>query len=156
MELKLQKAYLSDCKKIHIMQVKSFKLLLNKYNDINTNPGAESLEKVIARMKQDFTDYYFIQLNEENIGAIRILRLQGNIFRISPMFILPKFQGKGLAQQTIKAVGTLYPQAEGWQLDTIKEETKLCHLYEKMGYKKTGKEEILQDNMTIVQYGKQV
>ncbi len=154
MEIKLQKAHISDCEKIHIMQVKSFKHLLDKYNDINTNPGAESLEKVIGRMKQDFTDYYFIQLNEENIGAIRILRLQGNVFRISPMFILPEFQGKGLAQQTIKAVEALYPQAKGWRLDTIKEETKLCHLYEKMGYKRTGKEEVLQDNMTIVHFVK--
>ncbi len=105
-------------------------------------------------MKQGFTDYYFIQFNNENIGAIRIVRLQEHIFRISPMFILPEFQGKGLAQQTINAIEALYPQAEGWQLDTIKEETKLCHLYEKMGYKRTGKEEVLQDNMTIVYYAK--
>jgi hypothetical protein len=48
----------------------------------------------------------------------------------------------------------LYPQAEGWQLDTIKGETKLCHLYEKIGYKRTGKEEVLQDNITIVYYAK--
>jgi GNAT superfamily N-acetyltransferase len=70
------------------------------------------------------------------------------------MFILPEFQGQGFAQQAIKAAEALYPQAEGWQLDTIKEERKLCHLYEKMGYKRTGKEEVLQDNMTIVYFAK--
>lgn len=154
MEIKLKKAYMGDCEEIHKMQVKSFKHLLDKYNDIKTNPGAESLEKINDRMKQEFTEYFLIQLDSKNIGAIRIVRLQGNIFRISPMFILPEFQSRGYAQQTIKAVETLYPKAEGWQLDTIKEETKLCHLYEKMGYKKTGKEEVLQDNMTIVYYSK--
>lgn len=154
MEIKLQKAYISDCEEIHKMQVKSFKNLLDKYDDINTNPGAESLEKIISRMKQEFTDYYFIQLNDKNIGVIRIMRLKGNVCRISPMFILPEFQGKGFAQQTINAVEALYSQADSWKLDTIKEETKLCHLYEKMGYKKTGKEEVIQDNMTIVYYSK--
>ena len=51
-------------------------------------------------------------------------------------------------------VEALYPQANSWELDTIKEEAKLCHLYEKMGYKRTGKEEALQDNMVIVYYSK--
>lgn len=154
MEIKLQKAYISDCEEIYKIQVKSFKHLLDKYDDINTNPGAEPLEKIIGRIKQEFTDYYFIQLDGKNIGAIRILRLKGNICRISPMFILPEFQGNGFAQQTIKTVEALYSQADSWQLDTIKEETKLCHLYEKMGYKRTGKEEVIQDNITIVYYSK--
>lgn len=154
MEIKLQKAYIGDCEEIHKMQVKSFKHLLDKYDDINTNPGAESLEKIIGRMKQEFTDYYFIKLDDKNIGAIRIVRLKGNVCRISPMFILPEFQGKGYAQQTIRAVEALFSQADSWQLDTIKEETKLCHLYEKMGYKRTGKEEVIQDNMSIVCYSK--
>lgn len=154
MEIKLKKAHIGDCEEIHKMQVKSFKHLLDKYDDINTNPGAESLEKIISRMKQEFTDYYFIQLDDKNIGAIRIIRLKGNVCRISPMFILPGFQGKGYAQQTIKAVEALYSHADSWQLDTIKEETKLCHIYEKMGYKRTGKEEVIQDNMTIVYYSK--
>lgn len=156
MALRLQKAYITDCTKIHKMQVTAFKQLLDKYGDIDTNPGAEPVEKIILRMNQDVTDYYLIQFNDEIIGAIRIVGLQGNIFRISPMFILPEFQGKGFAQQTISAVEKLYLQTTGWQLDTIKEETKLCHLYEKMGYQQTGEEERLKDGMTIVYYAKEV
>ena len=105
-------------------------------------------------MKQEFSDYYFIQLDDKNIGEIRIIRLKGNVCRISPMFILPEFQGKGYTQQTIKAVEASYSQADSWELDTIKEETKLCHIYEKMGYKSTGKQELIKDNMTIVYYSK--
>lgn len=150
----LIRANITDCEEIHALQVKSFQALLDKYNDVSTNPAAESVERISRRMNQNFTDYYFIQLHGRHIGAIRIVRLDNSICRISPMFILPEFQGKGYAQQTIAKVEALYPQANGWELDTIKEETNLCHLYEKMGYKKTGKEETLQDNMTIVYYAK--
>lgn len=152
--IKLRKADIEDCKEIHILQVKSFQELLDKYNDISTNPAAESLERIIQRMNQHFTDYYFIQLDNNNIGAVRIVRLDNDICRISPIFILPDFQGNGYAQQAIVKVESLYPQAKGWQLDTIKEESKLCYLYEKMGYKRTGKEETLQKNMTIVFFKK--
>lgn len=53
------------------------------------------------------------------------------------------------------ALEEMYPQAEAWRLDTIKEEAKLCHLYEKLGYRRTGQEEVLQPGMTIAYYEKQ-
>ncbi len=133
MGIRLQKADIYDCEKIHQMQVVSFKYLLDKYGDLNTNPGAESAEQITCKMKQDYTDYYFVCCDAEIIGAIRIVKLPGNICRISPMFILPQFQGKGYAQQIITTIEKLYFYAAGWQLDTIKEEPMLCHLYEKMG-----------------------
>jgi predicted acetyltransferase len=154
MILSLKKANINDCKEIQTMQQKSFQTLLNKYNDIKTNPATEPLERIVEKMNQDFTDYYFIQLEKQNIGAVRVVKLPGNIFRIAPMFILPEFNGNGYAQEAIKIVEALYPLARGWQLDTIKEESKLCYLYEKMGYKTTGKEEVIQSNMTIVYYAK--
>jgi GNAT superfamily N-acetyltransferase len=138
------------------MQVAAFAPLLDKYHDYGTNPASEPLEKIVQRMGQAFTDYYFICLGSETIGAIRIVRLQDGACRISPMFILPKFQGKGYAQQAIKQVESLYPNACRWELDTIKQEQKLCHLYEKMGYAATGKEKTIQDGMTIVFYTKEI
>lgn len=154
MGISLMKAQLSDCEEIHKMQVLAFQQLLEKYHDYGTNPAAESIEKIVDRMNQEVTDYYFIRLDDKNIGAIRIVRLKDNICRISPIFILPEYQGKGYAQDTIKGVEELYPQAQGWELDTIKQERKLCYLYEKLGYQATGKEEKLQENMTIIYYTK--
>jgi len=150
----LAKAKMEDCPEIHKMQVESFKELLDKYKDYDTNPGAESLEKIEQRMAQDFTDYYFIRLNKENIGAIRVVTLNDSTCRIAPMFILPNYQGKGYARQAIQKALSLYPQAKSWELDTIKQEEKLRHLYEKMGFRQTGKEEKLKDGMDIVFYRK--
>ncbi len=154
MGISLRKAEKSDCKLIHKMQVEAFCGLLLKYKDFNTNPGAESLEKIEQKMAQTFSQYYLLYLDSNAIGAIRILRLKDERFRISPMFVLPQYQGLGYAQQAIADVEALYPEARRWELDTIKQEPKLCYLYEKMGYKATGKEENIQDNMTIVNYAK--
>lgn len=154
MEINLQKAVMDDCKQIHEMQVSSFAGLLDKYKDYKTNPASESIEKIKAKMLQDFTDYYFICLDREKVGVIRIVKINDNTCRISPMFILPEQQGKGYAQQAILEAEMLYPKVKCWKLDTIKQERKLCYLYEKMGYKSTGKEEMIQKDMTIIHYMK--
>ncbi|WP_058302964.1 GNAT family N-acetyltransferase [Gorillibacterium timonense] len=99
-------------------------------------------------------DQYLIALDCENIGYIRIQRLDEITYRLSQMFILPKFQNKGYAQLAIQYAEILYPEAEKWVLDTIKQETKLCHLYEKMGYKLTGIEHNIKSGMDLVDYAK--
>ena len=152
----LNKAVFSDCGQIHKMQVSAFTELLEKYRDVDTNPASESLEKIQNKFNQSFTDYYFIMLDETKIGVVRVVRLSDTICRISPMFILPEYQNNGYAQLALSAVQKLYPNADEWQLDTIKEESKLCHLYEKCGYIPTGKEEVIKDGMTIAYYSKRV
>ncbi len=154
MEICLKKAEFSDCEQIHKMQVSAFAELLKKYRDYETNPASESLEKIQNKFNQSFTDYYFIVLEKTKIGVVRVVRLSDTSCRISPMMILPEYQNNGYAQQALSAVEKLYPNAEEWKLDTIKEESKLCYLYEKCGYIPTGKEEILKDRMTIVYYCK--
>ena len=152
--IELKKAEPQDCGQIHAMQAEAFAELLEKYHDTATNPGAEPVEKVAMRMAQDTTDYYLILTAGTPIGAARVQRLSGDVCRVSPIFILPAFQGRGYAQEAMRGLEALYPQAKTWRLDTIREEEKLCHLYEKLGYRRTGREEVLQPFMTIVYYEK--
>lgn len=153
MKITLQKAHFGDCILIHQMQITSFITLLEKYKDYDTNPAAETLEKIEQRMAQNIADYYFICLDNEKIGVIRVVRLK-DICKISPMFVLPEYRGKGYAQQAILKVESIYPNAKRWELDTIKQESQLCHLYEKMGYKAIGEEKSIQDKMTFISYEK--
>ena len=154
MPIKLQKATIEDCPLIHQMQVESFRELLEKYHDLDTNPGAEPLSRVAERMEQPFTDYYFIQLENAPIGAIRVVRCEEDICRVAPIFVLPEFQGNGYAQEAMLTAERFYPKATLWQLSTILQEEKLCHLYEKVGYRKTGDCKNIQQGMDIVYYEK--
>ena len=59
MEITLLRANIDDAEKLHAMQVEAFKKLLEKYQDFDTSPANESVEKVEARLKQDFTFYLY-------------------------------------------------------------------------------------------------
>lgn len=88
------------------------------------------------------------------IGVIRLVSIDETTMRISPVMILPEYQNKGFAQKTFYEMEKKYPYIKVWQLDTIKQEEKLCYLYEKLGYTKTGREEDIKQGMTIIYYQK--
>lgn len=155
MEIKLVRAAIKDAEELHTMQVAAFWELLEKYQDYDTSPANEKVEKVEIRLKQDFTYYYFICLGTCKVGAVRVIDKQedGKNKRISPLFILPEFQGQGIAQKAIQLCEELHGK-NGWELDTILQEQKNCHLYEKLGYKRTGETENINEKLTLVCYKK--
>ena len=155
METKLLRAHVCDAAEIHAMQIEAFRELLEKYQDFDTNPGSETVEKVEARLKQEFTFYYFICIGQQKAGAIRIVdrKEPGAGKRISPLFILPAFRGRGIAQEAIRLCEEIHGK-ENWELDTILQEPENCHLYEKMGYRQTGRTEVINERLTLVFYDK--
>ena len=66
---------------------------------------------------------------------------------------MPEFQGKGIAQKAIRLCEEMHGN-ENWELDTILQESKNCHLYEKMGYRQTGKTEVINERLTLTFYDK--
>ncbi len=153
-EVILLRADIDDAKELHAMQIKAFRELLEKYQDFDTSPGCESVEKVEARLRQDFTFYYFICMEQEKVGAVRVIdKKDCTNKRISPIFILPEFQGMGIAQAAIQLCEEIHGTAN-WELDTILQEARNCHLYEKMGYRKTDRTEIVNERLTLVFYEK--
>lgn len=66
------------------------------------------------------------------VGAIRVVDgKDGNRKRISPIFVLPRYQNIGIAQKAIQAAEEIYGD-DNWKLETILQEEKNRHLYEKM------------------------
>lgn len=153
--MKLIKATLNDAEFIWKMQKESFASLLEKYQDFDTSPAAEPLEKMVYRLEQPQTYYYMIEADGEIAGAIRIVDEKDGKTRkrISPLFVLPQFQNRGIAQQAILEVEKIHG-SENWELDTILQEKGNCYLYEKMGYTKTEKTTKINDKLTLVFYCK--
>ncbi len=153
--ISLRKATYEECPLLRSIQVKSFVGLLQKYNDFESSPAAESLDKIQQRFLQPYTDYYLIEAGNETVGMLRVCDFGVNC-RLSPICILPEFQGRDYARQAIRIMETLYPEAITWQLDTIAQEEYLCRLYESVGYRKTGKTENLKEGMDLVWYEKEM
>jgi GNAT superfamily N-acetyltransferase len=155
MNIELVKATMENVNEIYEMQIISFKPLLDIYQDYDLNPGNENIEKTKARLNEEITDYYIIKLNNYSVGGVRIKRLEeGNLCKLGPLFILPEYQNKGIAQKVFGIIERMYKPKNGWILNTILQEKRNCHLYEKMGYTKIGEIEKINDKMDIIHYEK--
>ncbi len=154
MSVKLQKANREDMHELWEMQVDAFKDLLDKYQDYDMSPAAESYERILQKYDFTGTIYYFIVADGIKVGGIRVIdKMDGSRKRISPIWIIHEFRNKGYAQQAIQEVDKLYGD-DNWSLDTILQEKGNIHLYEKLGYKRTGKIERISYLMDIVYFEK--
>ena len=152
--MRLVRANVSDCEKIWSLQTEAFADLLAKYQDYETSPGNEPKENIQAKLLDEFTFFYFIYLEDEIAGAVRVVdRKDGDRKRIAPIFIMKKFRNRGLAQKTFEEIERIHG-INHWMLDTILQEAGNCYLYEKLGYKRTGKIEHINERMDIVYYEK--
>ena len=153
MNVKLILATEDDAELIHQMKYEAFLPIYEKYHDEETNPVKEKLEKVVKKIYYEKSDYYLIEFQKKVVGAVCIVEKVEDALDISPMFVLPKYQNLGIGQSVIEKVFALYPNTD-WRLDTILEEKRNCHFYEKCGFVRTEYCAIINDRMTLVGYGK--
>ena len=154
MSVQLVKVTREDLETVWRMQIAAFSELLDRYQDYELSPGAEPVDKIIARYEMPGSVYYFIEAEGEKVGVIRVVdKNDDSRKRISPLWIMSEYRGRGYAQQAITAVEELYGE-DKWSLDTILQEKGNCHLYEKMGYHRVGEIEHINDRMDIVFYEK--
>lgn len=152
--VQLVRAEEKDTEQLQAMQQEAFAELLERYQDHDMSPATESLEKIRWKITHPGSFYYFIRAGEETVGGIRVVDLgDGTRKRISPIYIMSTYRGKGYAQAAMAEAERLHG-SHHWQLDTILEEAGNCYLYEKMGYRQTGHRTVIKENMTIVDYEK--
>ena len=149
MKIKLEKATTSDAPAILAMQKSAFLPLLEKYQDYDTNPANETLERVLGRINSSDSIYYKIVAKENMVGAIRIKWDENRRFWISPLFVDPLFQGLGIAREAMHQTEILHAEAETWELAAILQEEQTCRFYEKLGYQATGAIGRLNDSATL-------
>ena len=154
MSVKLVKVKAEEVETVWRMQTEAFRGLLEKYHDYDISPAAEPISNVQKRFAQPETTYWFIEAEGERVGVIRVIdRNDGSRKRLSPLWIMEEYRGKGYAQAAMKAAEEIYG-ADNWCLDTILQEKGNIHLYEKMGYRQTGRVDHIKDGMDIVYYEK--
>lgn len=153
--LRLEEVRDEEIPLLHGMQVESFLPLYEKYRDA-CSPAIEPIEKLRARAAAAGRKYYFIVKDGARVGAINIGSRQspeGDLeFRISPLFVLPRYQRQGIGYAAIRKAFALHPKAPCWRLETILQEPGNCRLYERCGFVRTGDEQVINDKMTLISY----
>ena len=156
MKIELQKLTITDASQWHKLQVEAYAPLLEKYQDHETSPAAESLSQVVERMSSACREHFFILKDGEISGGVRTAWWPDTTqYRLGSIFILPRFRDMGIGQIAMSLVETRYPNATTWELDTVLQEERNIHFYEKLGYKRVGEESVVNSNMTLVSYIKE-
>lgn len=144
-----------DIDAIFEIQRAAYKPLYEKYHDDETNPYMENKEVIFQKYTREGTLGYVFAQDDTIVGAVRIaLFPESKGARVSALAVHPKYQGRGIAQKALSEIEKMHSSVAKWFLDTILEEEGNCHLYEKLGYVKTGKVEKINDKMTLVFYEK--
>lgn len=155
MEIVVSRFSENDLNTVFEIQQAAFRPLYEKYHDDGSNPYMESKETILRKYTRAGTSGYLFLLDGKAVGAVRInIDDVNKIGRVSALCVLPQYQGRGIAQKALLETERLHPDVKRWVLDTILEEAGNCHLYEKAGYRKTGKTERINEKMTLVYYEK--
>ncbi len=153
-EVELILAKEEDAEIIHNMKYKAFMPLYKKYNDHDTSPAMEPIDKTIWLLRDINTDYYMISWKDIVVGAVRISLVDDGIRKIAPIFILPDYQNNGLGTIIFELLFEKYNDTLVWILDTIEQEEGNCYFYEKIGFSRTGERIKINSKMTIIGYEK--
>jgi isopentenyldiphosphate isomerase/N-acetylglutamate synthase-like GNAT family acetyltransferase len=150
----LKKASVEDAEELLALQKEVFTPLYEKYNDHETSPATQTMERFLKRFEKG--DYFKIGHSGHLAGSVFVYEKSPGQMRFHIINILEEYQNKGIAQKVMARLELMYPQAESWELDTIQSESRNCHLYEKMGYIQHGEPKVINDEMNIVRYRKEI
>ena len=152
-EIKLQKIDSAQTVAAWDIQQRAFRPLLEKYQDYDKSPAAEDTETLRQKIERPDTDSYLFWKDEIPVGWVRVIR-KGDCCKISALSVIPEYQNQGIAQKALRQIEKRYPCAKKWVLDTILQEKGNCHLYEKLGYTRTGEPYPVNEKMTLIGYEK--
>ena len=154
MTITLEKAIATDAKALHAMQVKAFSSLLEKYQDNDTNPASEPLDKTLYRITDPLRGFYKILRDSILVGGIAIKHTAPKTIFLGPIFVDPPFQNQKIGQIALELIEGILPDVDVFELATILQEKGNIYLYEKMGYVSTGEQKKINTSIDLVFYRK--
>ncbi|MEH7883931.1 GNAT family N-acetyltransferase [Bacillus sp. JJ1609] len=151
--ISLWKASIDDAEELLELQKEVFKPLYQKYNDHETSPVTQTMERFLTRFERG--DYYKITYEGQLAGSVNVYQKTPGLMRLHIINIREEYHNRGIAQKVMARLELMYPEAEAWELGTILSEERNCYLYEKMGYEQQGDRKVINDKMTLVSYRKE-
>ncbi len=153
MEVRLVRAVESDAEELLLIQRECFRSEYEKYKD-DGSPYRLSLERMRGKIAYAGGAYYRIVYQAATVGGIWVYEKEPGTYRMSILYVLPAYQGRGIGQKSLMMVEDLHQDVIHWELDCPDDLPINRHCYEKAGYRLTGKKEVINDRLTLVCYQK--
>ena len=129
--IEIRKALLKDAEAITEIKIKAFNKEIITYLGRNGGPPGydkvESEKDIIAHFIA-----YKIVLDNNIIGGLFLIPIEGNKMRFEDFVIDPIYQGNGYGYKVMQLIEKMHPDIKEWQLSTP---VGNQHLYTKFGYK---------------------
>jgi N-acetylglutamate synthase-like GNAT family acetyltransferase len=132
--VEIKRALLKDAEAITEIKIKAFNKEINTY--MGRNGGPPGYDKVESE-KDIITNFiaYKIILDNNIIGGLFLIPIEGNKMRFEDFVINPIYQGNGYGYKVMQLVEMMHPDVKEWQLSTPVFSVGNQHLYTKFGYK---------------------
>jgi len=154
MELQLILAAAVDAQDMLTMQKVCFKKHFERYHDLES-PYNDTLEKMLVRINFEKGCYLKIVYMNKLVGGVWVFEKDWKVFHIGIIYILPEYQSKGIGQKVLEMVENYHTDAKFWELDCPEDLSMNRRCYEKAGYKLTGENKIINENLSLVYYRKE-
>lgn len=142
MEIKIQRTNINEAEVLLDIQREAFKEDLEKYQDYDTSPATESIEKLIRKINNSF--HYTVFLDNTIIGGIEVRKLSETQFYLNRIYLSPTYHNQGIGTKLMKFVENEFSQALEWTLSTPYMNYRNHYFYENFGYKKISEHTITE------------
>lgn len=149
MEIKIQRTNINEAEILLDIQREAFKEDLEKYEDYDTSPATEPIEKLKRKINNSF--HYTIFLDNTIIGGIEVRKLSETQFYLNRIYLGIDYQNLGIGTKLMEFVENEFSEALEWTLSTPYMNYRNHYFYEKFGYKKIS-EHTVSDKLILFDY----
>jgi len=135
------------------IQKEAFQEDLIKYEDYETSPVNEPIERLIKKI--ELFIHYTIWIDGKIAGGADIRDMSEGRYRLNRIFLSERYQNKGFGTEIINLIEAEFPLAKEWTLDTPHLNTRNHHFYEKLGYKREAQHQI-NSKLILIDYVKKI
>lgn len=150
-KIRITKARIEDAGEILSVQKLAFQDEAAIYGDYSLPPLLEKLEET----RKDFDDYIIIKAvyGKKIVGSVRGRVTENRSCYIGRLTVHPNFQNKGIGRRLMNEIEGILEQTTGnsgkYELFTGEKSLKNISLYQKLGYRITGKKKVNQKLTTV-------
>lgn len=151
MNIKIERATVTDYEEILLLQKLAYRSEAKIYNDFSIEPLVQTLEQ----LKKQFEDHIILKavVVDTIIGSVRANDQDGTCY-IGKLMVNPNHQNKGIGKMLMNAIEGLFPKSR-YELFTGNKSEKNIVLYEKLGYK-AFRERLITPDFSLVYLEKKI
>jgi GNAT superfamily N-acetyltransferase len=145
----------NDAEQLLAIQKRAFRRLYELYQD-EGDPYLDGLEEMKRCIGYKQGKYYKVLADGELCGGVFVFLLRGGRYKVGRVYIAPELQGKGYGGHAVGLAERLEEGAREWELDFPADQVANERCYTKLGYRDTGRREVINERLVLRFYEKRV